>query len=181
MTVVDVVVVFVILLSAVFGVLRGFVKEAISLAKWILATWIAASFAPRLSPMLPIDSEAVSQATAFGLLFICVFIIGAIVSYIFVQFVKKTGLSSADRVFGLLFGFLRGGVIIVVFVVIGQAVSLTTQQWWQDSTMLMRFENVAIVLHDYVPQGRSSLDAKDIINSIDTDAVAEEVMKQVNP
>jgi membrane protein required for colicin V production len=181
MTVVDVVVIFVILLSALFGVLRGFVKEAISLVKWVLATWIAATFAPKLSAMLPIESEAVSQATAFGLLFICVFIIGAIVSYVVVQFVKKTGLSSADRVFGLLFGFLRGGVIIVVFVVIGQAVSLSTQPWWQDSTMLMRFEDVAIVLHDYVPQGGVSSSASDIVNSVDTDAIAEQVIEQVNP
>lgn len=179
MTVVDVVVVFVILLSALFGLLRGFVKEAISLVKWILATWVAATFAPRLSPILPIDSEAVSQATSFGLLFICVFIIGAIVSFIIVQFVKKTGLSSADRVFGLLFGFLRGGVIIVVFVVVGQAVTLSSQQWWQESTMLTRFEKVAIGLHDYVPESASSFGTKDVVDSVDTKAVAEEVMEQV--
>lgn len=179
MTVVDVVVVFVIVLSALFGLLRGFVKEAISLVKWILATWVAATFAPKLSPILPIDSEAVSQATAFGLLFICVFIFGAIVSFIIVQFVKKTGLSSADRVFGVLFGFLRGAVIIVVFVVIGQAVSLSSQQWWQDSTLLERFERVAIALHDYVPQSTTSFDTKDIVNSVDTKAVAEEVIEQV--
>ena len=77
MTVVDIVVVFVIVLSALFGVLRGFVKEAISLVKWILATWIAATFAPKLSLLLPFDSEAVNQATAFALFFICVFIIHA--------------------------------------------------------------------------------------------------------
>lgn len=179
MTVVDVVVIFVILLSALFGLLRGFVKEAISLVKWILATWIAATFAPKLSPMLPIDSEAVSLATAFGLLFICVFIIGAIISFVIVQFVKKTGLSSADRVFGLLFGFLRGGVIIVVFVLIGQAVTLSSQQWWQQSTMLKRFEKVAIALHDYAPQGVTSFSPKDVVDSVDTKAVTEEVIEQV--
>lgn len=181
MTVVDVVVVFVILLSALFGVLRGFVKEAISLVKWILATWVAATFAPKLSPYIPFDSEAVNQATAFGLLFICVFIIGAIVSYVVEQFVKKTGLSGADRVFGLLFGFLRGGVIILVFVVIGQKVTLSTQQWWQDSTMLTRFENVAIALHDYTPQGVDSLGVSDVIDPADADAIAEQVIEQVNP
>lgn len=181
MTVVDIVVVIVILLSAVFGVLRGFVKEAISLVKWVIATWVAATFTPKLSSIMPFDSDAGNQITAFALLFTCVFIFGGIVSYIVEQFVKKTGLSGADRVFGLLFGFLRGGVIIVVFVVIGQAVSLSSQQWWQDSTMLTRFEDVAVIFYDYVPQGRSSLDAKDVIDSIDTDAVAEEVIEQVNP
>ncbi len=179
MTVVDVVVIFVIALSALFGLIRGFVKEAISLVKWILATWIAATFASRLSPLLPIESDAVSQATAFGLLFVSVLIIGAIISFIVVQFVKKTGLSSADHVFGLLFGFLRGGVIIIVFVLIGQAVSLSTQQWWQDSLMLQRFERAAILLHDYVPQGESMPGAKDLVESVDTKAVAEEVIEQV--
>jgi membrane protein required for colicin V production len=110
-----------------------------------------------------------------------VFIIGAIISYIVVQFVKKTGLSGADRVFGLLFGFLRGGVIIVVFVVIGQKVSISTQQWWQDSTMLKRFENVAIALHDYTPQNVAPSGVSNIIDPADADAIAEKVIEQVNP
>ena len=42
MTVVDVIVIVVIILSALFSLMRGFVKEAISLATWIIAIWLAA-------------------------------------------------------------------------------------------------------------------------------------------
>jgi membrane protein required for colicin V production len=177
MTVVDIVVIFVIVVSALFGILRGFVKESVSLIKWVLATWIAATFAPKLTPLLPIDSEAASQATAFGLLFVTVLIIGAVVSFVFVQFVKKTGLSGADRVFGFLFGFLRGGVIIVVFVVVGQTVALSNQSWWQESILLKRFEDVAIVVHNYIPKNGSMIDTSGIVNSVDTDKLIERVVQ----
>jgi len=150
MTVVDVVILFVIVFSAMFGLLRGFVREAVSLAKWILATWIAATFAPKMATILPasIESEAVRQAISFASLFIVVFIVGSIVSFLFV---KKTGLTGPDRVFGLGFGVLRGVMIVIVFVIVGGLTPLPQQPWWQQSRLLERFEDAAIWLQDYIP------------------------------
>jgi membrane protein required for colicin V production len=154
MTVVDVVVIFVIFLSALFSLIRGFVKEAISLATWIIAIWLAATFAPKLAAALPsgIESEAVRQAVGFGVLFILTLIVGTIISTLLNQVVKKTGLSSADRIFGVGFGILRGGLIIIVFVVIGGMTPLPDTEWWQSSTLLQWFESVAIVIQDYIPE-----------------------------
>ena len=106
MTVVDVVVIVVIFLSALFSLIRGFVKEAISLTTWIIAIWLAATFAPQLADALPnnIESEAVRQAVGFGVLFVLTLMVGAIVNMLVSQVVKKTGLSGADRVFGIIFG-----------------------------------------------------------------------------
>lgn len=153
MTVVDVVVIFVIFLSALFSLIRGFVKEAISLATWIIAIWLAATFAPKLSAALPdsIESEAVRQALGFGVLFVITLMLGALVNTLVGHLVKKTGLSGADRIFGIAFGILRGGLIIVVFVVIGSMTPLPETDWWQSSTLLQWFESVAMVLQDYVP------------------------------
>ena len=153
MTVVDVVVIFVILLSALFSLIRGFVKEAISLATWIIAIWLAATFAPKLAAALPnsIESEAVRQALGFGALFVLTLMLGALVNTLVNHLVKKTGLSGADRVFGIAFGLLRGGLIIVVFVVIGGMTPLPETDWWQSSSLLQWFEDVAMVLQDYVP------------------------------
>jgi len=154
MTVVDVVVIFVIFLSALFSLIRGFVKEAISLATWIIAIWLAATFAPKLAAALPnsIEAEAVRQAIGFGVLFVLTLVVGAIVNTLINQVVKKTGLSGADRIFGMAFGVLRGGLIIVVFVVIGGMTPLPDTDWWQSSTLLQWFESAAIVLQDYIPQ-----------------------------
>ncbi|NOQ89181.1 MAG: CvpA family protein [Gammaproteobacteria bacterium] len=154
MTVVDVVVIFVIFLSAFFSLIRGFVKEAISLATWIIAIWLAATFAPKLAAVLPnsIESEAVRQALGFGVLFVLTLIVGAIVNTLVNQVVKKTGLSSADRIFGVAFGILRGGLIIIVFVVIGGMTPLPDAEWWQSSILLQWFESAAIVIQEYIPQ-----------------------------
>ena len=153
MTVVDVVVIFVIFLSALFSLIRGFVKEAISLATWIIAIWLAATFAPKLAAALPdsIQSEAVRQALGFGVLFVATLMLGTLVNTLVNHLVKKTGLSSADRIFGVAFGLLRGGLIIVVFVVIGSMTPLPETDWWQASSLLQWFESVAMVLQDYVP------------------------------
>ena len=154
MTVVDVVVIFVIFLSALFSLIRGFVKEAISLATWIIAIWLAATFAPKLAAVLPasLESEAVRQAVGFGVLFILTLIVGGIVNMLISQVVKKTGLSGADRVFGVAFGVLRGALIIIVFVVIGGMTPLPDAEWWQSSVLLQWFESAAIVIQEYIPE-----------------------------
>jgi len=153
MTVVDVIILFVIFLSALFSLIRGFVKEAISLTTWVMATWISASFAPRLAAILPgsIESEAVRLAVGFGLLFLVTLMLGALVNFIVAQFVKKTGLSGADRVLGVAFGFLRGLVIIIVFVVIASMTPLPEQVWWKTSNLLGRFEQLTLMLKPYFP------------------------------
>lgn len=157
MTVVDVVVIFVIFLSALFSLIRGFVKEAISLATWIIAIWLAATFAPKLATALPasIESEAVRQAVGFGVLFVLSLMLGALVNTLVSHLVKKTGLSGADRLFGVFFGLLRGGLIIVVFVVIGGMTPLPETDWWQSSVLLQWFESAAIVIQEYIPEDLS--------------------------
>ena len=154
MTVVDVIIIFVIVLSALFGILRGFMKESISLAKWVIATWVAATFAPKLAPMLPaaIESEAVRQAISFASLFIVVFILGTVVTYFVTRLLIKTGLTSLDRALGLGFGIIRGGLIIIIFVIVGSHFpQLPQQDWWEQSVLLERFEEIVIRLRDYVP------------------------------
>lgn len=153
MTVVDVVVIFVILLSALFSLIRGFVKEAISLATWIIAIWLAAVYAGKLAVILPdsVQSEAVRQAIGFSVLFIASLMVGALINMLVSQLVKKTGLSGADKIFGVLFGLLRGALIIVVFVVVGGMTPLPDYEWWQTSATLPWFEDIAIVIQEYIP------------------------------
>jgi len=161
MTVVDVVIIFVIVLSALFGLWRGFMQESISLAKWIIATWIAATFAPKLGPMLPaaIESEVWRQAIAFASLFIVIFILGTVIAHLVSRILIKTGLTSLDRVLGLGFGVLRGALIIIIFVIVGgEFPQLPQQDWWQQSVMLERFEDLVIWLQDYIPNMDVSYD-----------------------
>ena len=153
MTVVDIIILVVICISALFSLMRGFVKEAISLSTWIVGIWVAATFASKMAAVLPFDIEsvAVKQAAGFAILFIMSLIVGALVNYFVTQVIKTTGLSTLDRLMGVVFGFLRGGFIVLVFVVIGGMTPLPESEWWQSSVLLERFEAAAIMLQEYIP------------------------------
>ena len=139
-------------MSALFSLIRGFVKESISLTTWIVGVWVSATFASQMAEVLPIgvDSAAVKQAIGFAVLFLLTLIVGALVNFMVGQIVKKTGLSGADRLIGVGFGLLRGVFIILAFVFVGGMTPLPELDWWQSSYLLDQFEGLAIGLQDYM-------------------------------
>lgn len=167
MTVVDVIILTVICLSALFSLMRGFVKEAISLSTWMIGIWVSATFASRMADILPvtIESDAVKQAVGFAVLFLLTLIVGALINFMVGQLVKKTGLSGTDRLIGVAFGFFRGVFIVLAFVVVAGMTPLPELDWWQTSFLLERFEGVAIMLQDYMP-GEMNVSFDDVKSKI---------------
>ena len=102
---VDFAILVIVLLSSVISLLRGFVREALSLANWVLAIWVSISFAYNLANLLKgsIDSPNVRVSVAFGILFLSTLIVGALVIYLVTQLVRKTGMSGTDRMLGVIF------------------------------------------------------------------------------
>ena len=57
MTILDWIIVGILVISAGISIIRGFVKEAISLATWVLAFWVALAFAAKLALLMPESLE----------------------------------------------------------------------------------------------------------------------------
>ncbi|NOY66568.1 MAG: CvpA family protein [Gammaproteobacteria bacterium] len=150
---VDVAILIIISLSAVISLFRGFVREALSLATWILAFWVSIGFADKLDPLLKglIDSPTVRLTVAFATLFIITLIVGALVNYLIGQLVQKTGLSGTDRALGILFGIGRGVVLVAVLVLLGGLPQLSRETWWQESMLITHFQNMAVWMRDFLP------------------------------
>lgn len=138
MAIVDWVIVGIVILSSLISIKRGFVREAMSLATWIAALIIGRLFASQLSTLLTgyIDTPSVRLGIAFAVLFAATLIVGAMVNHILSEFIKRTGLSGTDRVFGMVFGLLRGGVIVLVLVLILHPTPVAQDAWWQDSLFI---------------------------------------------
>lgn len=144
-----------VLISLAFGYLRGFIKEAFSLVTWIAAVWVGLAFSRTFSVLLEtiISYPSARIATAFALLFLLTLMLGAMISYLLAELVKKTGLTGFDRFIGMLFGIARGLIAITVIIVLAGLTPLPEDSWWKASTLIPYFQTAALWLRDYVPLG----------------------------
>lgn len=150
----DIAIIAVIVLSALISLIRGFVKEFISLATWLIAGFIALTYYMVLAELLVpyIESPTISQAVAFAVLFITTLIVGAIINYMVSQLVTKTGLSGTDKTLGVLFGAARGVLIISMIVLFAGLTPMPEESWWQESILVENFKNIALWIKDLLPQ-----------------------------
>ena len=151
---VDFAIIIIIALSALISVLRGFVKEALSLAAWILAFWVAFTFHQNLAAILAdyIATPSLRLISAFALLFVVTLIIAALVNNLIGQIVKKTGLTGTDRMLGVVFGIARGTLIVAILVLMAGLTQLPADPWWHDSLFIKHFQELAIWLKEFLPK-----------------------------
>ncbi len=149
----DLVILVLIILSSGISLIRGFVKEALSLAAWLVAFWVAMTFAYRLDAVLvdKIHSPSVRFIASFSALFLLTLIAGALVNYLATTLVKKTGLSGTDRMLGVIFGVARGIAIVAVIVLGAGLTSLPQEGSWKGSMLIPHFQELAVWLRSYLP------------------------------
>lgn len=131
----DYIVIGLVVLSVAVGFWRGFIQEVFALAIWVAAFLAAWMFS---DPIADAIGEAISlpsarTAAAFAAVFIGVLIVGGLLNYLVGKLVASTGLSGTDRMFGAVFGGLRGVALVVALILLAGFTPLPNDPWWQDS------------------------------------------------
>ena len=141
---IDYIIIGIIAFSILVSLLRGFVREVLSLGSWVVAFIVASQFYPYLAAYLTqIESMYIRNGTAIGILFVLTLIVGAIVNYVISQLVDKTGLSGTDRVLGAIFGLVRGALIVAALLFFMDTfTSLSQSDWWVASRLVPEFKPV---------------------------------------
>lgn len=138
MTGADVLILLVLLGSTLIGVLRGFIREAVSVACWILAIWAAWKLGPLIEPHLggylgdPRVAPWVGRLVVLILVLVVGWIVGMLVSY----YARMMMQGTLDRVIGLLFGIVRGMVLVGLMVIAGELLRLNQEDWWGRSKLI---------------------------------------------
>jgi membrane protein required for colicin V production len=145
MNIADYLIIAAMLVSAIVGAMRGFLREAIALITWLIALLIAWHFSDLIEPHLGglLAGSAVKPWAARIIIVVLVLLVGALIGAAAAHFVRLSMFSGMDRLLGFVFGLLRGLVLLGVFVMLGQVLRLDGEPWWRTSVLVPYGESIA--------------------------------------
>jgi membrane protein required for colicin V production len=131
----DIVFVFVVVVSVIMGLMRGFAREALSLLVWILAFLLAARVGPWLGGHLSFLIHSLTWRLAVGeaIVFLVIVITGTIAVSFLGAAIHKSPLGFMDHLLGAVFGLARGILVLCLLVWLGQFAHLDQASGWRHS------------------------------------------------
>ncbi len=158
---IDNAILFVFFISVIAGLMRGLIKEIISLLTWLAGFVIAVMFSPKLAGLFtgsPQVKSMISGATSsaginttqpvsvlslgicFVILFVATLIVGSVINSLTSRAVERDGISFANRLLGSVFGFARGFLLVLVGVFLAQLSPIQQQPSWAQSQFVTAFQ-----------------------------------------
>ena len=155
MPVIDIIIAAAVLISIVVGFIRGFIKEAMSIASLLIAIWAALYFGPAVGNVSEswLSSEELQMWFGRVLVFAIILSLGGLLGWGISKLVRLSVLSGIDRLLGCVFGVLRGVLLLAIFIIGGQFAGFDNDDWWLQSRLIPHFEVVADWIKVMAPEG----------------------------
>ena len=150
----DYLIIAIVGISVLISIIRGFIREVLSLAVWVAAFFVAFKFCNQLASIFaPYTNNASLRVTiSFAILFIIVLVLGGLLTYLISILITKTRLSFIDRTLGIIFGFIRGILVVAVLLLLLSVHSYSNDSWWSDSYLIPHFKNLVTWLNEFFPK-----------------------------
>lgn len=149
----DYVILGIIIISALVGLIRGFIEEAFSLAVWAIAFLVAFQYSGALAMLLEeyIELPSIRTSLSFAGIFLGVLLVGGLLTFLVGKLVEKTGLSGTDRLLGGVFGSLRGLVLVLFLMLVAGLTPVPQDPWWQQSRAIQSLMPLAEWSAQFLP------------------------------
>lgn len=150
----DFIIIGFILLSVLISLSRGFVREALSLATWVIAAYVAFTYAHDSADLLKgmIENPHTRTIVAFAALFLFVVIVGGLFNYFVGRVISISGLGFFDRILGIVFGAARGILVVALVIIMIKGTSLVERGWWRHSQLIPLFSPLTLSLESLFPK-----------------------------
>ncbi|HEV2212518.1 MAG TPA: CvpA family protein [Gammaproteobacteria bacterium] len=137
MTWADYVILCIIFISALMGLVRGFLREVVSLLIWMLGFWVALRFAPAVGDAFEfVKSPEDRLIVGYVVILVLVLILGTVAGFLIKKLVEGSGADTGDRSLGTLFGAARGVVVVTVLILLGSTLLVPQPAWWRESKLI---------------------------------------------
>ncbi|MGB3393796.1 MAG: CvpA family protein [Stenotrophomonas sp.] len=135
---IDMVLLAVIGLSALLGLMKGFVGIVVGTLSWLLSGWAAFRFGGDAARWLAEGAEPslTHYLGGYALVFVGVLVLVAVIGMLLRGAVDATRLNGADRALGFGLGVLRGGLLACVLVLLMGFTPLPREAQWSQSRVL---------------------------------------------
>ena len=160
----------VLVASGVISFTRGFTKEFLSLFLWLAAFIAAISLEYLATPKINefIGNEEVSKIISYITVFVIFIFLGGIVIKFISKLIKWSGASGFDRFLGVLFGLIRGLIVLfVIFLLLPSSLKTTD---------LISNSKITPIIQKYAPEIEAYF--RDLIDNRD---VVEEALEIIEP
>jgi membrane protein required for colicin V production len=152
MTLFDLGVLGILVVSIAISLLRGLSREMVSLGVWVGGFVLATYFGSYVAGLLPQSLQPLWAALiGFLIIFGVVLLAGWIVAMALSSAVRASGLAPADRALGSLFGLVRGLLVVLVVVLLAGLTPLPREPFWRDAFLSGPFETAALALRPHLP------------------------------
>ena len=155
MTIFDLVVLIIFIVSVLLSIIRGIVRESLSLAGWVIAYIAAKIFAKDFVIVLPlsITDDSLRMVISYVAVFLAVLIVMSMVTMLASALIRTVGLGLVDRSLGALFGFARGLLVVLLLVLSAGLTTLPQEPFWKKALLSKPLETGVIMIVPWLPRG----------------------------
>ena len=156
MTALDGLVIAVILFSAFLAMVRGFSREVLSLASWVIAAVAAVLLYKNLLPFVEsyLSNKTIALIASLAIIFVVVFLIVSIITMKIADVIIDSRIGALDRTVGFIFGVVRGLFIMVIaMLLINQLIKPEDQApWLKDAKTKPMLDSLSNQIWDLLPK-----------------------------
>lgn len=150
----DIAILVIVLVFAVIGAWRGFVREVLSLIVWgmgLAAAWFLGPIVADWPIAQAVDNPLWRQLGASAMIFLVIFVAGSLAALLLRKLFLNGARKTADHVLGAVFGALRGSAAVVLVVLVAGVTAVPRESWWHQSALAPYFEMAAVWSLDLLP------------------------------
>ena len=158
-TVLDIVVLVVVLISAVLAMVRGFVREVLSVASWVAAAAAAYFLYKPVMPLIApyVESKTVQTIIAAASIFFVALIVASYITMKISDFVIDSRVGAVDRAFGFVFGAVRGVLLLVIALIFFDWLVPNPPAWVADARTKPMLDNIGQQIMAALPEDAEAI------------------------